>query len=145
MQLVIDWQPFSIMTCNKNTTLLCRDEYIDTQTETGCHRADSKFAPSQWATSLQSNAVSHWQGANLESTLLWCGVAAVALTVHHVSRPLTHWTQDKWPSIRKLHLSCLFFNENCLIFIRISLKCVPEGPVSHKPLLIQNRGYLNKW
>ena len=33
-------------------------------------RADSRFAPSQWETSLQSNAVSHWLGANLESALL---------------------------------------------------------------------------
>ena len=30
-------------------------------------RADSRFAPSQWETSLQSKAVSHWLGANLES------------------------------------------------------------------------------
>ena len=36
-------------------------------------RADSRFAPSQWETSLQSNAVSHWLGASLESalTLQW--------------------------------------------------------------------------
>ena len=32
-------------------------------------RADSRFAPNQWETSLQSNAVSHWLGANLESAL----------------------------------------------------------------------------
>ena len=32
-------------------------------------RADSKSAPGQWETSLQSNAVSHWLGANLESAL----------------------------------------------------------------------------
>ena len=32
-------------------------------------RADSRLAPSQWETSLQSNAVSHWLGANLESAL----------------------------------------------------------------------------
>ena len=30
-------------------------------------RADSRFVPSQWETSIQSNAVSHWLGANLES------------------------------------------------------------------------------
>ena len=30
---------------------------------------DSRLAPSQWETSLQSNAVSHWLGANLDSTL----------------------------------------------------------------------------
>ena len=28
-------------------------------------RVDSRLAPSQWETSLQSNAVSHWLGANL--------------------------------------------------------------------------------
>ena len=33
------------------------------------YRADSRLAPSQWETSLQSNAVSHWLGANLESAL----------------------------------------------------------------------------
>ena len=34
------------------------------------HRADSRLAPSQWETSLQSNAVSHWLGINLESALM---------------------------------------------------------------------------
>ena len=33
------------------------------------NRAASRFAPSQWETTLQSNAVSHWQGANLDSAL----------------------------------------------------------------------------
>ena len=33
------------------------------------HRADSRFAPSQWEMSLQSNAISHWLGTNLESAL----------------------------------------------------------------------------
>ena len=32
-------------------------------------RADSSFAPSQWETSSQSNAVSHWLGAKLETAL----------------------------------------------------------------------------
>ena len=32
-------------------------------------RAAYRFAPSQWETSLQSNAVSHWLGVNLESAL----------------------------------------------------------------------------
>ena len=32
-------------------------------------RADSRLAPSQWETLLQCNTVSHWLGANLESTL----------------------------------------------------------------------------
>ena len=33
------------------------------------NRAISRFAPSQWETSLQSNAVSHWLDANLKSAL----------------------------------------------------------------------------
>ena len=32
-------------------------------------RADARFASSQWERALQSNAVSHWLGANLESAL----------------------------------------------------------------------------
>ena len=32
--------------------------------------ADSRLAPSQWETSLQCNAMSHWLGANLESAVL---------------------------------------------------------------------------
>ena len=31
--------------------------------------ADSRLVPSQWETSLQSNAVSHWLGTNLDSAL----------------------------------------------------------------------------
>ena len=33
-------------------------------------RADSRLPPSQWETSLQSNAVSHWLGANPESAMI---------------------------------------------------------------------------
>ena len=33
------------------------------------NRADSRFSPIQWETALQSNAVSHWLGANLELAL----------------------------------------------------------------------------
>ena len=38
---------------------------------TGCQFCDSRLAPSQWETSLQSNAVSYWLGANLESALCY--------------------------------------------------------------------------
>ena len=45
-------------------------------------RADSRLAPSQWETSLQSNAVSHWLGANLESALwVWPVPARTVVTV----------------------------------------------------------------
>ena len=33
-------------------------------------RADSRLAPSQWETLLQSSIVSHWLGTNLESALI---------------------------------------------------------------------------
>ena len=40
--------------------------------------ADSRLATSQWEMSLQSNAVSHWLGANLESVLgVICKVATI--------------------------------------------------------------------
>ena len=32
--------------------------------------SDSRLAPSQWEMALQSNTISHWLGANLESALL---------------------------------------------------------------------------
>ena len=34
-------------------------------------QADSRFAPSQWEKMLQSNVVSHWLRASLESALIW--------------------------------------------------------------------------
>ena len=36
-------------------------------------RAGSRLVPSQWETSLRSNGVSHWLGANLESAVRDCG------------------------------------------------------------------------
>ena len=39
------------------------------QNDTRIFCVDSRVAPSQWETSLQSNAVSHWLGATLESAL----------------------------------------------------------------------------
>ena len=48
------------------------DTTIPVPLTTGSHRADSRFAPSQWETSLQSNAVSHLPGANLEQSLSRC-------------------------------------------------------------------------
>ena len=58
------------------------------------HRAGSRFAPSQWETPLQSNAVSHWLGANLESAL-W-----------HIEPPNTHvstlgWLISPWTNVHR--------------------------------------------
>ena len=43
--------------------------YVIFDNATYPHRVDSRLAPSQWDTALQSNAVSHWLGANLEAAL----------------------------------------------------------------------------
>ena len=42
-------------------------------------RADSRLALSQWETSLQSNTVPHWLGANLESALWFSYVRIVCI------------------------------------------------------------------
>ena len=47
--------------------------YIPTIPYTYWYRADSRFVPSQWEKSLQSNTVSHCLGANLESALWYTG------------------------------------------------------------------------
>ena len=49
-------------------------------------RADSWLAPSQWKTPLQSNAVSHWLGANLKSTL---GVLSVRIQLFRSNSNVT--------------------------------------------------------
>ena len=65
---------------NRNMSLVSDEDihvksnlFITWCTLTQCYqymyRDDSRLAPSQWETSLQSNAVSHWLGANLESAL----------------------------------------------------------------------------
>ena len=71
------------------------------------YRADSKFAPSQWETSLQSNPVSRWRGANLESALYqivsWAGSQhqsdniSTVYNLIHPSRAMLHeWLWYFW-------------------------------------------------
>ena len=57
-------------------------------------RSDPRFAPSQWETSLQSNAVSHWLGANLESDLITHSLA---------SRVYSSSTGPKSPFLDNIH------------------------------------------
>ena len=62
-------------------------------------RADSRLAPSQWETSLQSNAVSHWLGASLELALsMISNLQTCALTEQqgsHASQvQCSDWRQD---------------------------------------------------
>ena len=46
---------------------------------------------------------------------------------------LTHWGRDKMAAI----FQCIFMNENIWIFIKISLKFVPKGPINNIPALFQ--------
>ena len=71
-------------------------------------RADSKLAVSQWETLLQSNAVSHWLGANLESALIiipWMDLSVPSL-VQGDSLPGTwiHIVEIRWSYD---HLHCM--------------------------------------
>ena len=52
-------------------------------------RADSRLAPSQWETLLQSNAVSHWLGTCLESA--WSSLAPSQWERLLRSNILSHW------------------------------------------------------
>ena len=48
-------------------------------------KADSRFVPSQWETALLCNDVSHWVGANLESTL-----SSIAKNVFNIDTRCTY-------------------------------------------------------
>ena len=63
--------------CNRNVIMLMNLSSLAATTSCTARdkiffkmtRAVSRFAPSQWETSLQSNAISHWLGAKQESAL----------------------------------------------------------------------------
>ena len=68
--------------CSKISLLYMSLKFTDVRLQlhlgAGKYRADSRLALSQWQTSLQSNAASHWLGANLESAL-WVYLQDVAV------------------------------------------------------------------
>ena len=96
-------------------------------------RTDSRLAPSQWETSLQSNAVSHWLGAKLESD----PVAFLHLVVNLITSMLflpkvdrlsslllasLHWRLSLWQSfffiLEWLELLCAY---NCIFALIVFL------------------------
>ena len=51
---------------------------------------------------------------------------------------LTHLTLNKMAAILADDIfKCIFLNENVRISIKISLKCVPKGPIDNKSALVQ--------
>ena len=79
MVAVLSW-----LKCIKNGpwTMLKQDLTI--------HRASFRLAPSQWETVLQSNAISHWPGENLESALY---ILVAVYQARFLTRYLLHCTQ----------------------------------------------------
>ena len=70
-----------------------------------------RFAPSQRETSLQSNAVSHWLSANLESAL-WSSASGAKL--NNVDKWITVIHQDVWynqNNTQTLKEKCCYFDE----------------------------------
>ena len=81
------------------------DEDPDAFNAIHAHRADSRFAPSQWETSLQSNAVSHWLGTNLESVLTHVAGGQISPGLN-ISK-----------NFHLLHIqNFIFFNTDCIWF-----------------------------
>ena len=50
---------------------------------------------------------------------------------------LTHWGRDEMNNISQTTFKRIFFNENVLISIKISLKFVPNGPIDNIPALVE--------
>ena len=73
-------------------------------------RADSRFVPSQRETSLQSNAVSHWLGANLESAQ-GCRCSCGGFRNAFVFFLLTHWPLRDVEVILQAHFMNWYFED----------------------------------
>ena len=57
---------------------------------------DSRLPPSQWEMSLQSNAVSHWLGINLDSALFFVLCMCISIQYTSVRVFLTPWGYSKY-------------------------------------------------
>ena len=100
------------------------------------YRADSRFAPSQWETSLLCNDVSHWLSASLESALIY------------LSR-LTHWTLINVLSILKViskHMLSINFMSTCEIALtwRAKNTCDDKSPLV-QPIAWCHRAASHTW
>ena len=93
------------------------------------YKAHFRFASSQCETSLQSNVVSHWLGANLESALYLCGTFTYFFRV----ASLTVWQSCDCPGGSKLIMTnmieqAVFIRKKhkartVCVFLRMYCKC----------------------
>ena len=83
-------------------------------------RADSRRAPSQQETSLQSNAVSYWLGTNLESALfnLARRIAVPSYPVKWTSHIFAQ-TQTEWhiQQLAEFQMVIIFWNSICCKYL----------------------------
>ena len=98
-------------------------------------RADSRLGPSQWEMSLQSNTVSHWLGANLESALLSCQTIWTKVFDLEIQSTLPVNT------LRLRQNGCHFqrhFTEwKVWISLKMSLKFAPRVRIDNIPAFVQ--------
>ena len=93
-----------------------------------CIRADSKLAPSQWGTSLQSNAVPHWLGAT-KNQLCVCSVSCTVIHVFIMLHTalmnglvaLSHWCCPSFIHLCTPYYLCIFhvFTHSYIAYIHI--------------------------
>ena len=104
-------------------------------------RADARLASSQWETSLQRNAISHWLGANLESALCLKYYSPVRLAIkvrpiwvrwdlmafgNQPAKPPTHIINSSPPGQYGCHFTydifrCILVNENFIFWLKFVL------------------------
>ena len=75
------------------------------------HRADSRFAPSQWETALLCNDISHWLGTSLESAL-----DDVMMRLDFINH---NFNQQQWSEIENIN-----FLLNITFYMRICAFCL---------------------
>ena len=103
------------------------------------YRADSRLVLSQWETSLQCNAIPHWLGTKLISTLLiWLmRNHGTGNSRQNINQIITlRWRQNGYHCTDNI-FKCIFLNENVWISIKISLRFDPKGPINNILALVQ--------
>ena len=99
------------------------------------------LAPSPWETSLQSNAVSHWLGANLESAFMYSKLC-LNYNKSRRSQFQRHVTTGSLQSLFGLFL-CLWFHE--LIAIMEANPKVRRGKIKNIKCKQNDLNKLHQW
>ena len=118
-------------------------EFTETSLIANSWYADSRFAPSQWETSLQSNAVSNWLGANLECSTfplcwwlqLWCACCMLCVVVVCVFRLECSYLHENWKKTR-VFIQCWKMTKTFFIIAHgLQSRCYSE-PMGHHVLIL---------